>query len=231
MLDGFVVFRIHDLLAAKSVYKEGRPARPIHTTTRLTSNFISKHTSIFSSVLNTMALAPSQSLVLAGVIGITSSTAFVFTNVTTSVLLLQAIILPPKSQENETAKDVGAHQSAWHLARQWSKFEAWAHKISIAALVVGISSFIYAAQHSPASSSQRLLWYTSAGFDFAAIPFTIIFTVRKNNELEQRSRSGKKMDLKETETRHLIDQVSFVGKIRVSLPLVSVVLGVLALIA
>ncbi|KAH6667370.1 hypothetical protein B0J14DRAFT_602073 [Halenospora varia] len=178
-----------------------------------------------------MVLAPDQNLVLAGLIGITSSTAVVATNITVSSLLANALVLPPNTQDSWPAKEGSASGSAWHLARQWSQFEAWGHKISTPALVVGISSFIYAALNCGATATlQRLLFFGSAGVNFACIPYTVLFMLRKNNELEQRALSGNAKDLPETDTRSLIEKVSVLGKIRGSLPFVSIVLGSLALV-
>jgi Domain of unknown function (DUF1772) len=151
----------------------------------------------------------------AGVLGIVTSTAFAATSLTISSLTASALLLPPKPRENWPPKDDDSPHLSWHLARQWKTFEALAHNVSIFALVVGTSSFIYAGLKCSASAPlQRRLFFISAGFNLLTIPYTLLFMVRKNTELENRSRSGKKSNLEHTDTYGLMQNVSTLGKVR-----------------
>lgn len=168
---------------------------------------------------------------LAAVLGVTTSAAFAATSLTVSYLTSSALLLPTVSRGTPSSSSEKLADSSWHLARQWASFEALAHKVSMSALVVGTSSFIYAAVECPASARQKeRLLCVSALLNVLTIPFTVVFMLRKNNELESRSHTGRRTDFADIETTALMQDVSSLGKYRGSLPLLGAVVGALALV-
>lgn len=170
-----------------------------------------------------MALSPAQITTAAGVLGVVTTTMFASTSLTISSLTESALLLRP--QDGQSLPE------SRHLARQWKVFESFAHNVSMSALVIGTASLIYAGLKSSTSMTlRRKLFFTSAAFNLLTIPYTLMFMLRKNGELEQRSQTGKKRNLNHIDTYALMQDVSKLGTVRGSLPLLSAIVGALALV-
>ncbi|KAH6986605.1 hypothetical protein EDB80DRAFT_690749 [Ilyonectria destructans] len=177
-----------------------------------------------------MALFASPQTFAAGVLGTVASTCFGVTSVSISSLTTSTLLLQPQITSAGPSEHLDSFTTSWYLARQWAQFEAYAHNVATLGMITGASTFIYAALYYPERAAlQSNLFWAGAACNLLTIPYTILFMLQKNNELDGRAKTGKKQNFGDRETTQLMQSVAWLGKLRGSLPLVGVIMGFLAL--